>query len=66
MQLLLLVLPVAGVLVTGPAISAPFDGASLRSLGGTDRMIHQVGYRAYYRYGFRYSARRCQYTPAEC
>jgi hypothetical protein len=65
-QLLLVRLPVAGLLVISPAMSAPFDAASLRSLSGADRMIHEAGYRAYYRYGYRYGARRCQNSPAEC
>jgi hypothetical protein len=66
LQLLLVVLPVAGLLVVGPAMSTPFDGASLRSLNGGDRMIHEAGYRAYYRYGYRYGAHRCRNSPAEC
>jgi hypothetical protein len=66
LQLLLVGLPVAGLLVIGPAMSAPFDAASLRSLGATDRMIHEAGYRSYYRYGYRYGAHRCQNSPAEC
>jgi hypothetical protein len=66
LQLLLIGLPVAVLLLTGPAISAPSFSASLRSLDGSDRMIHEVGYRAYYRYGYRYGARRCQNSPAEC
>jgi hypothetical protein len=65
-QLLLVGLPVAGLLVVGPAMSAPFNGASLRSLGGADRLLHEVGYRHYYRYGYRYGAYRCRLTPAEC
>jgi hypothetical protein len=32
MQLLLIGLPVAGLLVMSPAMSSPFDAASLRSL----------------------------------
>jgi hypothetical protein len=65
-QLLLIGLPVAGLLVTSPAMSAPFDAASLRAFSATGRMIHEVGYRGYYRYGYRYGARRCQNSPAEC
>ena len=45
LQLLLIGLPVAGLLVTGPAMSSPFYGVSLRSLSGSDRMIHEAGYR---------------------
>jgi hypothetical protein len=66
LQLLLAGLPVAVFLITGPAMSVPFDGGSLRSLSASDRMIHEAGYRAYYRYGYRYGARRCQNSPAEC
>jgi hypothetical protein len=67
LQLLLVGLPVAGLLVTASAMSAPFDAASLRSFSPPDRMIHEVGYRAYYhRYGYRYGAHRCQNSPAEC
>jgi hypothetical protein len=49
-----------------PAMSAPFDAASLRVFSNADRMIHEAGYRAHYRYGYRYGARRCQNSPAEC
>jgi hypothetical protein len=66
LQVLLVGLPVAGLLVIGPAMSAPFNGASLRSLSGNDRTIHEVGYRSYYRYGYRYRAHRCQNSPVEC
>jgi hypothetical protein len=66
-QLLLLGLPVAGLLVMSPAMSAPFDAASLRAFSSADRMIHEARYRSYYyRYGYRYGARRCQNSPAEC
>jgi hypothetical protein len=66
LQQLLVGLPLAGLLVIAPAMSAPFDAASLRSLSAGDRTIHEVGYRSYYRYGYRYGARRCQNSPAEC
>jgi hypothetical protein len=65
-QLLLISLPIAGLLAIVPAMSAPFDGASLRSLAATDRMIHEARYRGYYRYGYSYGAHRCRNTPAEC
>jgi hypothetical protein len=65
-QLLLIGLPLAGLLVMSPVMSAPFDAASLRAFSNADRMIHEIGYRAYYRYGYRYGARRCQNSPAEC
>jgi hypothetical protein len=67
MQLVLVGLPVVALLVTVPAMAAPFNGSSLRSFSGADRMIHEVGYRSYYhRYGYRYGAHRCQNSPAEC
>jgi hypothetical protein len=65
-QLLLIGLLLAGLLVMSPAMSAPFDAASLRVFSNADRMIHEAGYRAHYRYGYRYGARRCQNSPAEC
>jgi hypothetical protein len=65
-QLLLIGLPVAGLLVMSPAMSAPYDAASLRAFATADKMIHEAGYRSYYRYGYRYGARRCLNSPAEC
>jgi hypothetical protein len=65
-QLLLIGLPVAGLLVMSPAMSAPFDAASLRAFSSANQTIHEAGYRSYYRYGYRYGARRCQNSPAEC
>jgi hypothetical protein len=64
-QLLVIGLPVAGLLVITPAMSVSFDGASLRALNNADRVVQEAGYRAYY-HGYRYGARRCQNSPAEC
>ncbi len=66
MQLFLIGLPVAGLLVMSPAMSAPFEAASLRSFTSADRMIHEAGYRSYYRYRYSYGAHRCRNSPAEC
>jgi hypothetical protein len=65
-QLFLIGLPVAGLLVMSPAMSAPFDAASLRTFSNADRMIHEAGYRSYYRYRYSYGAHRCRNSPAEC
>ena len=65
-QLFLIVLPVTGLFVTVPAVSSPFNGASLQSLNGADRTVHTAAFRSYYRYGYRYGRRRCQTSPAEC